>query len=257
MLNYFLKPIARWSTVGFFALLGLQASTAMAAPTTFFGENLNPGGLVVGDPVTARNSFLSNLPSGVGTEDFESFNNGDTQPLNLVFPGSTGNITATLTGQGIVDGPNPNCCGRFNTSSSGNPGLWWEVSGVFNLAFSDPIAAFGFFATDIGDFNGQVTMDLTRSSDNGVTHLVIPNTLNGPNASLLFFGFIDAGETYTNISFGNTATGSDFFGFDDMTIGDLRQVQQGGGSVPEPGTLAILGLGIAGLAAMRRRRKAV
>jgi hypothetical protein len=38
---------------------------------------------------------------------------------------------------------------------------------------------------------------------------------------VLFFGFIDTANPFTSITFGDTAPGVDFFGFDDMTIGTV------------------------------------
>ncbi len=221
-------------------------TAASAAPVVYFGENQFPGNSTVGAPVTARTSFLAGL-SGVGSESFESFSIGAGTPLNIAFPGSTGNITATLTGQGAVN--SGLSVGRFNTTSGGSQ--YWEVSGVFDITFSSAISAFGFYGTDIGDFDGNITLALT-DINNVVTNLVVPNTLNGADGSLLFYGFIDTANSYTKISFGNTAAGVDFFGFDDMVIGDREQVVV---DVPEPATLALVGLSLVGLAATRRRRQ--
>ena len=68
--------------------------------------------------------------------------------------------------------------------------------------------------------------------------------------SLLFWGFIDTTTAYTKIAFGNTNAGTDFFGFDDMTIGDRQQIR-----VPEPASLALVGLSLLALTATRRRRR--
>lgn len=235
------KPLAALTGL---LLAAICTATAHAAPTIFYGENLLPGSSVSGTPLTARDSFLSGL-SGVGTETFESYAVGSDGPLAVSFPGSSGSITATLNGNGQVESSIG--AGRFNTSPGGN--RWWEVSGTFGITFSNPISAFGFYGTDIGDFDGQITLDLLGG---GSTTLTVPNTINGPSGSLLFFGFIDALNSYTGITFGNTQSGIDFFGFDDMVIGDSSQIVE----VPEPGGVALLGLGLVGLASARRRKKA-
>lgn len=44
--------------------VALLSAPLNASPVTFFGENLNPGNLTVGAPVTARDDFVSNLTGG-------------------------------------------------------------------------------------------------------------------------------------------------------------------------------------------------
>jgi hypothetical protein len=236
-------------------VLLLAAPVASAAPITFFGEDLNPGLTVPpgGNANLARLEFLSNLAGGVGTETFEGFALGTGAPLNISFPGSTGNITATLAGPGAYGIENnaggggtggAASVGRFNTTPGGSQFLEAAAGQNFTITFSSPIAAFGFFGTDIGDFSGQLTLALTQG---GVVNIPIPHTVGGPNGSLLYWGFIDQVNTYTAIAF-NTTQSVDRFGFDDMTVGDLGQV------VPEPGTLTLVGLGLVGLCLRGRRR---
>ena len=236
--------LRRWAT-GLFA--AMVASAAQAAPVVYFGENQTPGGALSGTPVLARAAFLSNL-TGVVSEGFESFNLGATAPLALSFTGSgSTTLTATLSGAGTITN-NP-AVGRFNTTTGGS--RWWDVNGAFDIAFGTAISAFGFYGTDIGDFDGQVTIALT-DINNVVTNLTVGNLINGANGSLLFFGFVDAGNSYTRLRFGNTSPGgTDFFGFDDMVIGDQRQIVN---ATPEPATLALLGFGLAGLAFSGRRK---
>jgi hypothetical protein len=218
-------------------------TTAGAAPIVFFGENQAPANKVSGDPVTARNSFLAGL-TGVSTQTFESLANGTTGPLSLGFNGSSGTIKATLSGEGNVE--TSTGAGRFNTTTGGSK--FFEVSGDFTVTFDKAISAFGFYGTDIGDFNGNITLALAGG---GSTTLVVPNTLNGADGSLLFFGFIDPTASYTSVTFGNTASGTDYFGFDDLVIGDHNQVTV---DVPEPGSLALLAIALAGMTVFLRRK---
>lgn len=231
-------------------LLVAFGTAAQAGPVTFFGQDTGLGEntrlATHPNADAARLSFLANLV-GVGTENFEGFSNGAGAPLPLTFPGSGGSITATLNGGGNVAtiSTGTNGVGRYPISGNN----YWETGDVFSIAFSSPISAFGFYGVDIGDFGGQVTLTLV---DGGTTTLTIPNAVNGPGGSVLYFGFYDTGNQYTGITFGNTAAGVDYFGFDDMTIGDLEQVVP---TVPDPGaTLLLFGMGIAGLTAFRRWR---
>jgi len=244
-----LKRMLMSTAVG--AVSALLSMAANAAPVVYFGENQNPGGTVSGDPLNARNAFLSAL-TGVGNEGFEGFPVLTEQPLNLSFAGSSGGLSAILSG-GSGEVRDTSTVGRFNTTAGAGASKWFDVASSFVIDFATPISAFGFYGTDIGDFNGQVTASLTDIND-VVTTLNVGNTVNGSNASLLFWGFTDSTNSYKRITFGNTAAGDDFFGFDDMVIGDQRQVVPT--PTPEPGSLALVGLSLAGLAASRRRLSA-
>jgi hypothetical protein len=177
---------------------------------------------------------------GVSTENFESFANNSVPPLNLTF----GADTATLTGGSAINSFFPaSPAGRIPTSGT----KYFTANNTFNIAFSTPQAAFGFYGTDIGDFNGQLTLTLNFAGG-GSTVIDVPHTLEAPSASILYFGVIatTSAELFSSLSFGTT-TGDDIFGFDDMTIGRLEQVN----TVPEPGTIALVAAGI-GIVALRR-----
>ena len=234
-------------------LLGLAVSlgfagSATAGVTMFFGEDLNPTGsgpiLVPGsNSEAAQNSFLAQLV-GVGTEDFESFSDGTSAPLTLTFPGTSGSITATLMGDGHVDEValgQTSGAGRFPTSGT----KYWSTNstlGDFDITFSESVSAFGFYGTDIGDFSGQITLQLV----NGITQdLIVPSTINAPNASMLYLGLI-SDTPFTMVRFGNTSS-VDRFGFDDMTIAGQAQV------IPAPAAAMLAMIGLPMIAWVNRR----
>lgn len=241
--------MSRKITVGFLLViltLGLSVSAALAFQATYFGEDLGKGENVrlpaFPNASAARASFLAQLV-GVGTENFESFSIGAGAPLSLTFPGAG---TATLLGSGsIANVPSgTNGFGRYPTSGN----QYWEVSGSFSINFSNPVAAFGFYGIDIGDFGGNVTL----KTENGQTvNYVIPHTINGSGGGVLFFGVIDTNNPFVNATFGNTAAGIDVFGFDDMTIGSVQQVRP----VPVPATILLMGSGLLSLGLRRMRRQ--
>lgn len=223
-----------------------------------YGEDIGPGNGSLPTPSRAnsdgaRNNFFGFL-SGVGTEDFEGFAAGTTPPLALVFPGA-GNATLTNTGgtsdEIIAVAPGTaNGAGRWATSGtklyetrSSNGGS------TFRVLFDQDVAAFGFYGTDIGDFGSQLSLAFYRNGALIDTWALPYGTPPGSarESSLLYAGYINT-ALFDEILFLGSSS-DDVFGFDDMTVGSIQQVV-----VPEPATFTLLGLGLAGLAAVRRRR---
>jgi hypothetical protein len=226
-------------------ILTSTCAQSFAVPVTFFGEDI----ITTGDPnqapftsaTAARNSLFSNLAS-VGTETFDALVYGTTAPS--VSFGAAG--TATLTG-GTVQGVPDLGSGRY--PFSGVQFLYAQDN--FTVAFSNPISAFGFFGTDIGDNGGQLTLTLTDT--NGVTStLDIPHTLvsdGSTTGSNLYFGFYDKSTLYTQIVFGTSAPNADGFGIDNLSIGY---------ATPLPTALPLFASGmggVMGLLGWRRKRK--
>jgi hypothetical protein len=224
------------------ALLG-PCLAAQAFEATYWGETQGNGD---GNPPitswtaadTASADFQNHLV-GVGTETFEGFANGQSVPLNITFPGAG---TATLTGNGaIVQDPGSVSVGRFNTTPGGNKFL--ETSQNFTINFSAPVAAFGFYATDVGDFGGTLTLTL---SDGTTTTVTVPAiSAQPPGGSVEFFGYINTDDPFTKVTFGDTEPGVDFFGFDDMTIGSIEQVNPNG-NAPDGGSTLMMLVGALG-----------
>ena len=223
---------------------------------TFFGEDLNNSASTplssIPNASGAESSFLSQL-SGVGTETFESQATGAGAPLALVFPGAG---TATLSGgNGSVQAVTPGTAsaGRYSIPSA-TSSKFWEVSagggGNFTIDFTTSIAALGFYGIDIGDFGGQLTLSLSNGDSMTVNNTVGSN--GSTDGSVLYFGLIaqNPGEEFTSVSFNTTTGQGDVFAFDNFTIGAPGQVNP----MPEPASMALLGIGLVGLGAMRRRK---
>ncbi len=161
------------------------SNLALAVPMTFFGVDTNPGGVVPagGNAITARNDFLGNLTS-VGNEDFEGIALGTNPPINLSFPGSTGNLTAVLASGPTVEVTNLNPVGQFSTSGSQH--LDAGFGQTLDITFGTAISAFGFYGTDISDSGGDMVVDLIDTSNNVTVFNVIQNDLSVNNGNVLF-----------------------------------------------------------------------
>lgn len=238
------------------ALLAAAASLALTASAAeaqvFFGEDSDGDEFTRSTlmaSVNAENMFLAHL-EGVGTEDFETSAGGT--PLPLVFPGAG---TATLQGSGSVQtqGAGTDGTGRYPTS--GVNYFETNAAGGFSIDFTDPVAAFGFYGVDIGDFGGNLALSFLNGAASvamiNVAHAVGAGGSTGGNA--FFFGYINEMNPFTRVVFNLTeGPSNDVFAFDDMTIGSPEQVV---GVVPEPMSIVLLATGLLGLAVLRLRRR--
>ncbi|MDB9314614.1 PEP-CTERM sorting domain-containing protein [Spirulina sp. CS-785/01] len=225
-------------------------SNSAFAYRLFFGEDLNNS---FSTPLTTypnasntEQDFLNNLFSST-TETFETVSDNADTPLTLDF-GDLG--TAELQGNGFIEQVPPgetDGFGRYPISGE----KYWETNAArnqFSLQFSQPMAALGFHGVGLGEFGGQLQLNLNLSNGDTTT-LTVPNTPN-TKGSVFYFGLVaeSPAELLTSLSFAMSDNiASDTFAFDNLTLSHLDQVKPPPTPpkpVPEPSTwLGLLLLG--------------
>lgn len=229
----------------------LAQPAAARAATIFFGEDVNATATGQNEDAVriphpnadaARDAFRASLV-GVATESFEDAP-ATTTSLSL------GPDTATLSpALPVLTLPTGTFAGVYPTSGDDTLFVTTGSATLFTISFSTPQAAFGFYATDV-EVPGNLALRFLLA-DGSTLDQPVPSQAGTGGAnntgSVLYFGLVDTQAPFTSVTFLRPLSSVDGFGFDDLTIGRVENV------VPEPGSLALLGLGLAMLRAGRSR----
>lgn len=206
---------------------------------------------------------ITDFTNAAGALILEDFNSSTQQrfTLNTAYQFNGFTVTA-LPHQGGGTGPGAGISDTTRSDIDGTARLVWgrETFGPNNggwgpqivFTFDAPTYAFGFDwrNTDPTDSYKLVVLGEDLGAGNTEVPWPRPRSLPGsPSQASGFFGLV-SDTAFTTITLQQVARGGVL---NDMSMDNVRLTQTSS-SVPEPASLALLGLGLAGLGFARRRR---
>lgn len=248
------------------------------------------------DPVNQRDLFKSKLDSTkIQTETFETrgfLSSSDIEVKVSDIFGSASGVTLTASSPNSAGSPrtriqlntwggtpgapgtdgflgrfsttgDPSSDATLNSGSNYTGGKWFETNfQTVTVDFTNKVSAFGTFLTDLADFDGQLAVGIFSGTDRLIQKNLVSPSGGQNQGGLGFFGYIDDSTSFDRVVFTITQTGTnpgayDIVGFDDFMTGPLKNGDGGGGDIPEPTSLALVGLSLSLLGLWRRRKTSV
>lgn len=172
------------------------------------------------------------VPGATTTVDFEGLPLGGFTSMTLggvTFSGTDGDLRAEST-----------YAGYYNTTGAVYLDNMAGQTGGFHFGFAAPVSAFAFH---FGAADVIWTLTAFNSAGVALESLSLDPTHGGGAGN--YYGIANAGIAYA------TLTGPGDWILLDNFVAAAEQAND----VPEPGSLALLGLGLAGIGALRKRRR--